>query len=191
VSVPFEYSLTPGLAISFQRFPAPPSGLLRTLPPSHGALPLLAAGAGRVLVPVPDGEALWVGLVRQFRAPSCSVRVSATLASGQSLDVWTGRPPTAQPPPGPGWMAVPPHFAVAGLVHPDGWSALARPPAPADPGDRAPAPACVSLDVTAWDEHGPFLLHADLVSVEEFAAAGGRPPAALDPSAPGDVGLLP
>jgi hypothetical protein len=190
MTAPYEYPLTPGLVVSFQRFVRPPGGLLRGLPASQGALPLLVAEPGRVLVPVPDGEALWIGLLRMHRSPGCAVRVAATLLSGAVVDVWTNRTPEGQPPPAPGWMAVPPHFAVAGLAHPDGWAPLTRQPWPDRPEDRDRPPSCSRLEVVAWtrgagEEPHQAVLRADLVTVAAFVAAGGEAPAAPEPSGPG------
>jgi hypothetical protein len=126
-----EHAVTAALTVSFQRYPYPPSGWVETLPRSRGALPMAAAGPGRLLLPVPAGEAFWVGLVATAGGLSSLVATAARLASGERVDLATG--------------TVPPRFAVEGIARDGGgWWALTR-EAP-----TAPAPACAGLELLVW-----------------------------------------
>jgi hypothetical protein len=85
-------------------------------------------------------------------------------------------------------MAVPPHFAVAGLSHPDGWWPLTRQRWPGRPDGRERAPSCSRVEVVAWtrgpgEEPHQAVLRADLVTVAAFVAAGGEAPLAPERSA--------
>jgi hypothetical protein len=126
-----EHAVTAALTVSFQRYPYPPSGWVEALPRSRGALPLAAAGPGRLLLPVPAGEAFWVGLVAAPGGPSSLVAAVAELGSGERLDLAAG--------------PVPPRFAVEGIARGEGgWWALAlEAPAPG-------APACAGLELLVW-----------------------------------------
>jgi hypothetical protein len=159
-----EHAVTAALTVSFQRYPYPPSGWVETLPRSRGALPLAAAGPSRLLLPVPAGEAFWVGLVATPGGPSSLVAVAAELGSGERVDLATG--------------PVPPRFAVEGIARDDGgWWALAREaPAP-------PAPGCAGLELLVWTgpaadtgpgERGPRPQHDPAGPT----GPGGPPPAA-------------
>lgn len=53
------------LTVSFQRFERPSVGVIRVAPRSLGALPTARAGNGRLLLPVDDKEAFWIGLSSQ------------------------------------------------------------------------------------------------------------------------------
>lgn len=154
-----EHAVTAALTVSFQRYPYPPSGWVETLPRSRGALPLAAAGPGRLLLPVPAGEAVWVGLVATPGGPSSLVAVAAELGSGERVDLATG--------------PVPPRFAVEGIARGDGgWWALAREaPAPA-------APACAGLELLVWT--GP----AAAAAPEERSPRPQHDP--TGPAGPGD-----
>ncbi len=134
-----EWSLTDTLSLSCQRHPLPDSGVVRGIPRSWGALPLLAAGPRHLLVPVAEGEGLWLGLVRETGAPTWPVRVLATLSgAGPVVDALTGRPEAA----GGEGLLVPPGSAVVGISRGDGtWWPFTR--AASHPG----ALACARLDV--------------------------------------------
>jgi hypothetical protein len=177
-----EHAVTAALTVSFQRYPYPPSGWVEALPRSRGALPLAAPGPGRLLLPVPDGEAFWVGLLATPQGPPSLVAVAASLASGERVDLATGAAPA--PDPGRDGFAVPPRFAVEGIARGGGgWWALAREaPAP-------PAPACAGLELLVWTgpaaatgprERGPRPQH------DPTGPAGPRPPrpAAEAPAGP-------
>src|SRR4051812_20731903 len=86
----YELLLAPALSISFQRYPYPASGLVTNLPTSYGALPVLADAPGHCVLPCPDGEAFWIGLIPEEAGRAEVVRVLATVASGDQLDVVTG-----------------------------------------------------------------------------------------------------
>ena len=173
---PREHAVTPALTVSFQRYPRPPSGWVETLPRSRGALPLVEAGPGRLLVGCPAGEAFWVGLVATRRGWSSRVGAAARLASGERVDLATGEPlgPAGDRP--SGRFAVPPRFAVEGIARPDGgWWALAR---------SGPGPACAGLELAVWTVASPAappptgppaLVEVELVDAAGFEAATGRP----------------
>lgn len=50
------------LTVSFQRFAAPANGIVEGVPRSLGQLPLARERADRFVVPIGDGEAVWIGL---------------------------------------------------------------------------------------------------------------------------------
>lgn len=213
-NVRHEWSLTETLSLSCQRHPAPDSGIVRSVPRSWGALPLLVAGPRHLLVPVPDGEGLWLGLVRDTGAPTWPVRVLAVLSGGGPvLDVLTGLPGTA----GGEGLLVPPGSAVVGISRGDGtWWPFTRaashtgalscagldvmsgPPQPvADPpaGSTRP-PRQHDRPVTTQGPVPPPAaarrrtvrwsspVHLELVGPEVFGAAGGGPVPPLDVNAP-------
>jgi hypothetical protein len=159
-----EHAVTAALTVSFQRYPYPSSGWVEALPRSRGALPLAAAGPGRLLLPVPAGEAFWVGLVAAPGGPSSLVAAVAELGSGERLDLAAG--------------PVPPRFAVEGIARGEGgWWALAlEAPAPG-------APTCAGLELLVWtgppvaatsQERGPRPQHDPTGPT----GPGGPPPAA-------------
>jgi hypothetical protein len=208
-----EWPLTDTLSLSCQRHPLPDSGVARSVPRSWGALPLLDVGPRQLLVPVPDGEGLWLGLVRETGAPTWPVRVLAVLAGGGPVvDALTGR---AEVPGGEG-LLVPPAHAVLGISRGDGtWWPFTR----AAP--HAGALSCARLDVMTGSpgpvlgppagSTGPLRQHdhpattrgpappaatrrrparwsppvrLELVDPAAFRAAGGGPVPPLDPDAP-------
>ncbi len=134
-----EWSLTDTLSLSCQRHPLPVSGVVRGISRSWGALPLLVAGPRRLLVPVPDDEGLWLGLVRRTGAPAWPVRVLAVLSGGGPVvDALTGR---AEVTGGEG-VLVPPAHAVVGISRGDGtWWPFTR------AASHTGALSCAGLDV--------------------------------------------
>jgi hypothetical protein len=161
-----EHAVTAALAVSFQRYPYPPSGRVEALPRSRGALPLAVTAPDRLLLACPAGEAFWVGLVATPGAPSSRVAVVARLASGERVDLATGAAPATDP--APGAFPVPPRFAVEGIARPDGgwWALTLAPPEPA-------APACAGLELAVWT--GP---------PAPAPAGSGRPRPLHDPTGP-------
>jgi hypothetical protein len=173
-----ELALTPTLFVSFQRYPYPPSGFVTGLPTSCGALPMLADAPGHLLVPSPEGEAFWIGLVGSRQGTPATVRALATLTSGDRVDAVTGastdRPSGAgELPAGPGHLTVPPAHGLAGISRGDGtWWAFAR-DAP------APAVACPSLELVSPPAGQ---VRVDLLAAAEFESLAGTPLPPLDPS---------
>src|SRR4051794_4698701 len=87
-----EFALADTLSLSFQRYPWPGSAVVRELPRSWGALPVTRSGPLDLLVPVPEGEAMWMGLLRPPDGPAWALRVLAHLQPGGSTDAVTGEP---------------------------------------------------------------------------------------------------
>lgn len=164
----YEHPLADDLLMSFQRYPHPGPDGVRVLPRSHGALPVLLVAPGRLLVPVPDGEAAWLGLVRPPLARPWRVQVLATLSDGSSHDA-------------AGVLHLPPEHALEGLARGNGsWQPLAR--APAGPGSQGVR----LLRVRAWpatDDVPAASWEVELVDEESFAAAGGGRVPAVSPDA--------
>jgi hypothetical protein len=67
--VVFEFPLAETLTVSFQRYPCPAAGVVSALPRSWGALPVAETGPLELAVPVPEGEAVWLGLRATAEAP--------------------------------------------------------------------------------------------------------------------------
>jgi hypothetical protein len=177
--VVYEFPLAETLALSFQRYPCPASGVVSELPRSWGALPLTPVGSQGLLVPVPDGEAVWVGLLAEPRGRAWSVRVVAHLDPHGTIDVLTGRP--ADPAGEPAVLSVPPRRVLEGIARDDGdWWVLTR----VAPGP--PAPSCRRLEVRAEQAGGPpeRRLIVDLLDPAAFSARTGAEVPPLRPDAP-------
>jgi hypothetical protein len=132
-----------GLSLSFQRYPLTGSPVLHDLPRSWGALPVVTAEPGRLLLPAPDGEGAWLGLVPERGRPAWAVRVVALLSPQGEVDLLTGRAI------GEGTEVasagtVPPLRSLPGVARGQGaWWPLTRTPAEPE------APSCVRLTVRA------------------------------------------
>ncbi|MDF2746689.1 MAG: hypothetical protein K0S98_974 [Propionibacteriaceae bacterium] len=136
----YEYALTPSMSISFQRFPYPPTGLVTGLPTSRGALPLLHSAPGKLVLPCPQGEAFWIGLVPSGHAQN-RLRVIVSLASEHRVDALTGAPADDIPPADANDLAAP-RNGIPGIFRGDGsWWAFAR-----DTGAMT-APACLEIEL--------------------------------------------
>jgi len=107
-----------GLArLSAQHYPLPASGVITNPMPSCGALPMAAADPRRILVPLHDGDGVWLGITA---LPGTGVRLRAAMASARHgwLDVVAGS----------SWvslaharvLAVPPATALDGIPRKDG-----------------------------------------------------------------------
>jgi hypothetical protein len=121
----YEYALTPSMSISFQRFPYPPTGLVTALPTSWGALPLLHSAPGKLVLPCPQGEAFWIGLVPSGHAQN-RLRVIVSLASEHRVDALTGAPADDVRPADRNDVAAP-RNGIPGIFRGDGsWWAFAR-----------------------------------------------------------------
>ena len=77
----YEFLVTPSLSISFQRYPYPPTGFVTALPTSCGALPFEAGAPGHLILPSPDGEAFWIGLIPAPAAQPATRRARPAAAS--------------------------------------------------------------------------------------------------------------
>jgi len=139
----YEYALTPALSISFQRYPYPPGGFVTALPTSWGALPFLLSAPRQLILPSPDGEAFWIGLVPSPAGRQHVVRVLVSTADRGRIDALTGTPADDnEPSTGAGNLLAPPRHGIAGILRSDrSWWAFAR-----DTGDT-PAPACRGIEL--------------------------------------------
>jgi hypothetical protein len=138
----YEYALTPWLSISFQRYPYPSGGLVTALPTSWGALPFLVRAPRQLVLPCPDGEAFWIGLVPSPAGRQHRMRVLVTMADGGRIDALTGTHADNSEPSGVENLLAPPRHGVPGIFRSDGsWWAFAR-----DTGD-IPAPACREIEL--------------------------------------------
>ena len=137
-----EFAVTPALAVSFQRYPHPPSGFLSALPRSWGALPVVAVGPRHLVLPSPAREALWIGLIPTGGERSSRVRILASLRSGERVDAVTGAVADDVALTGLGEILAPPRYAVEGIFRADAtWWAFARDTL------GTGAPACDGLDL--------------------------------------------
>jgi hypothetical protein len=140
----YEYPLTPSLAVSFQRYPYPPTGVVTELPSSWGALPLLLRAPQQLLLPCPAGEAFWIGLVPSPADAGCLLHVLVSTPSGELLDAMTGTHVNrSDPTPVEGYQT-PPRPGLAGISRGDGsWWALAH------DADGPSAPQCRGVELHA------------------------------------------
>lgn len=115
----------PFLSVSFQRYPRPASGLVEASPLSFGLLPVAPSREGDLLVPLPDGEALWLGFDPASERRPVLVFVAVESGRGRAVDVRTGAPATRAGQ--GGGIIVPPQRWIDGVRRPDGrCSAFAR-----------------------------------------------------------------
>jgi hypothetical protein len=178
--VRYEFVVADSLSMSFQRYPCPESAVVQDLPRSWGALPVAPAGPRGLVVPVPEGEGVWVGLSRPRDAPAWAVRVLAHLQPGGPTDAVRGGAGTDTA----GDLAVlrvPPRRALEGIARcGGGWWPLTRVPPGPD------APACSALEVWAHRDGAlpepPWTVH--LVDPAVFAAQTGAEVPSLAPDAP-------
>lgn len=155
----------PGLAVSFQRYRCPPSGLVERPTASCGALPVVADRPGVVLVPCPQGEALWIGLAAQGSART----VVAVHALGATVH-----------------LDVPPAHAAIGVPRgaPGGpvWAFARAADGP---------PPCARIDLTVTSGPVDTDLRVELVDPAVYTAATGRDLPPLDEGAAYGGWLLP
>jgi hypothetical protein len=153
---------------------------VRDLPRSWGALPVVQEGPRGLVVPVPEGEAVWIGLSRPLDAPGWAVRVLAHLQPGGPTDAVAGGAATDAA----GDLTVlpvPPRRALEGIARPAGgwWSLIRVPPGP-------DAPACSGLEIWAQRDGAPpeppWSVH--LVDPAAFTARTGTEVPPLAPDAP-------
>jgi len=140
----YEYPLTPSLAVSFQRYPYPPTGVVTELPSSWGALPLLLRAPQQLVLPCPAGEAFWIGLVPSHAYPRCLLRVLVSTASGELLDAMTGTHVSRSDQISLKGYQTPPRPGLAGIPRGDGsWWTLAH------DADDPSAPQCRGIQLRA------------------------------------------
>ncbi|MGX1159797.1 hypothetical protein FBY31_1841 [Arthrobacter sp. SLBN-100] len=138
----YEFEITKGVSVSFQRYPYPGAGSLSALPSSHGALPIHVSGPAQLEVPSPPNEAFWIALLGSSSGAASDVALLAYGRKGTPVDVLTGMP-AATP---TGRVTLPPHQFIAGIRQGTGtWWAFAR-----DPSAPAPVTAAVDLFVRTW-----------------------------------------
>ena len=167
-----EYPLTPTLSVSFQRYPCPPAGWVTALAPSYGALPILRTPR-QLLLPCPDGEAFWIGLVRTPAERQHRLRLVVTTADGKHIDALTGTLADHIEPPKDDDLQGAPRHGVPGIFRGDGsWWALAyRPVATSAPACRTIELRCRSVGPAA-----PDLQTTDPGRQHTSAGFGSRPP---------------
>lgn len=82
------------LTVSFQRYDLPKTGVISVVPRSLGALPIARARTGRLLLPVDEQEAFWIGLSSQEE--TYLVELRARLSDGTQARL--GKKAQAVPP---------------------------------------------------------------------------------------------
>ncbi len=138
----YEYALTPSLFVSFQRYPYPAAGLVTALATSWGALPFLRSAPGQLVLPCPDGEAFWIGLVPSPAGQQHRLRVLVSTTSGDRVDALTGALANDPEPAGMDDLLAPPRHGIPGIFRGDGsWWAFARHT------DETPAPGCREIEL--------------------------------------------
>lgn len=146
----YEYALTPSLFISFQRYPYPAAGLVTALATSWGALPFLSSAPGQLVLPCPDEEAFWIGLVSSPAGQQYRLRVLVSTTSGDRVNALTGGPTNDRGPAGIDDRPAPPRHGIPGIFRGDAsWWAFAR-----DTGET-PAPACREIELRCRSASSP------------------------------------
>jgi hypothetical protein len=136
----YEYALTPSLSLSFQRYPYPPDGVVTALPKSWGALPFLLSEPQQLVLPCPDGEAFWIGIVPSPDGRRYRLRVLVSIVSDGRIDALTGAAADEIQPAGDEELAS--LHGVPGIFQGDGrWWAFARDT------DDTPGPGCLEIEL--------------------------------------------
>ena len=177
--VVFEFPLSETLTVSFQRYPCPAAGVVSALPRSWGALPVAETGPLELAVPVPEGEAVWLGLRATAEARRWRLAVVAHLDPGGPTDAVTGL--SARVPDDLAVLVVPPRRQLEGIARPDGgWWALTR------VATALGAPSCRGLEILTAPDGAPRerLIRVRLTEPGDFAAdtGGDVPPLRADAS---------
>lgn len=164
------------LTMSFQRFELPNTGVVRVAPRSLGALPIARARNGRLLLPVDDKEAFWIGL--SSREEVYLVQLGALLNDGTGTQL------------GEEAQAVPPDTRIIG------WSAAGTSYCALSRVATGSALGVESIYFAARRvasrDAGPIEDKVFLVDYAEYSAATLRPPPErIDPSAGYGGQLLP
>jgi hypothetical protein len=149
-------TLEGALTISFQRYLQGGRASLDAAPASLGALEPGASSGGAFLVPLHPGEAVWLGVEGGPQWPALrAVAAGRDLSDGRPSALAGATPISCDP------RAVLPGLPLAG----GGFLPLA------EPGLR------LAFQPVAAGGNAP-IVHAELVTVEDFAARTGRPPPA-------------
>jgi hypothetical protein len=157
----YAYALTPALSISFQRYRYPADGSVTSLTSSYGALPLFTSAPSRLVLPCPDGEAFWIGLVTSPGAEQHHVRAVISTASGDRISTED--------------LPAPPLHGIPGLRRgDDSWWALARQP------DLPTAPACRDIELLCTLSGQATSVIVNIVAPEEFQELSGSALPPLD-----------
>jgi hypothetical protein len=174
-----------GVRLSFQRFQSPADGIVTGTPTSLGALPLARDHAGRLLLPVADDEAFWIGLSHTQPAGRAELALAVLRADGRELDALSGTTWAASR---PEVISVPESRCISGIRRRDGRSAVF-----ARSAVSAEGPGCAALTfyITAaapapktarGKDHAGTVI--ELVDYDAFRTRTGvEPPGPLDPAA--------
>jgi hypothetical protein len=139
----YEYALTQSLFVSFQRYPYPTTGIVTALATSWGALPFLLRAPGQLVLPCPDEEAFWIGLVASPAGQQHRLRVLVSTTSGDRINALTGVPVNNPAPADIDDLVAPPQHGIPGIFQGDGrWRAFARHT------DATPAAACHEIELS-------------------------------------------
>jgi hypothetical protein len=161
--------------------------MIARAPSSLGALPVGVDDGGRLLLPVAEDEAFWIGLGVSEPATRLDLALAIELTDGRELDAIAG---TTWDKDRPETVSVPEARRIEGIHRPDGRVAVfARSPASVE------NPACIRLGVHAMfgavgleGERAPprhqTSVVVKLVDYETFRTRTGlAPPSPLDPGA--------
>lgn len=151
------------LTISFQRFLRDGRASLDAAPASLGALEPGASPGGAFLIPLHSGEAVWLGIEGGGQWPA--LRAVAGRGGMAGRDLGDGRPSALA---GAAPIPCDPRAVLAGLpLAGGGFLPLAEPG------------LCLAFQPVGAGGNGTApIVHAELVTVEDFAARTGRPPPA-------------
>jgi hypothetical protein len=114
-STSWALPVSSGLALTFQRFPRPASGVVAQIPSSLGALPVGVNPKGKYLLPVADDEAFWIGLGESNAGTTVAILIE--LADGRLVDAISGEPWSVAK---PHTVTVPEQRWIEGIPRPDG-----------------------------------------------------------------------
>ena len=172
--------------MSFQRFQQPADGLAVGAPASLGALPVGVDAEGRLLLPVAEDEAFWIGLGVTEPVTRLDLALAVVLADGRELDAISGVPWDGDR---PRTVSVPEVRRIEGIHRPDRrFAVFAR-------SHSSESPGCVGLGFHATiaavgpgREGAPHRHRAsiflELADYEAFRTRTGLvPPSPLDPEA--------
>jgi hypothetical protein len=173
-----ELRLPAGLALSFQRYARPESGVIERAPSSLGALPVGLTRDGELVLPLAPRECFWIGIDADVRHPLW-LALALEREDGAPIDVLSGsvwNEGAAR------YVPVPGVTVIDGIRRADG----AFDPLVRDDGARSGSQSC---RLRIWLRRAPqdeaftaAILH--LVDYATFAAStGAAPPDPLDPDA--------
>lgn len=164
------------LAVSFQRFQRPASGIIRDAPSSLGALPPGRSSSGDLLLPVAEDEAFWIGLSSERPGGiQVGLRVDVTeIAPTDALSGQQWSEHAAQS------VRVAPRALIAGIRRSNSSSwVFARSAEPPAPGSR-------SVQIVLFGDDNKVVSSVSVAMID-YATFGRvtatSPPARLDPEA--------